>query len=478
MIHLEYSSEQLSRYHSEVNRRVSEFIHSSDTTDKIGGILALGVLIDVDHDDSTQKTTRYANYLRSIMRGNDNHCMVLAAKTLGQLAAPGGTLTSELVESEVKQALEWLQIDRQENRRFASALLLRELARSSPTLIYGFIGQILDLIWVALRDQKVLIRETAAEALGVCLAIMKHRDTTNRDMWYAKILEEAKIGLRSASADCIHGSLLIYLQLLDSAGMFMQDSYRETCDTVLRLKDNRDAGIRKLTIKMIPCLAKYNPAEFVNNYLHKFMMHLQSQLKKKDSDERGSAYKAIGEVALAVGSSMGPYLDGILASIKEGLTMKGRNRSQRAEQEAPIFECISMLATAVGQALTKYMHDLLGLIFSCNLSVKLTQALVDLSHYLPPLLPTIQERLLNMISMVLCGRPFKPLGSPATVQPSMTIAAKQSRDGMTAEERDAEITLALHTLGSFDFTSKSFFDIRYTRIIHSRDLNLTGKITF
>lgn len=469
---IEHSSEGLTRYYAEVNRRVSEFIHSNDSVDKIGGILALGVLIDVDHDDSTQKTTRYANYLRSIMRGNDNHCMVLAAKTLGQLAAPGGTLTSELVESEVKQALEWLQVDRQENRRFASVLLLRELARSSPTLIYGFLSQILDLIWVALRDPKVLIRETAAEALGVCLGIMKNRDQKNRDQWYAKILEEAKSGLRIGTTDAIHGSLLILLQLLDTAGMFMGASYRETCDIVLRLKDNRDHGIRKLTVKMIPCLAKYNPVEFVNSYLHKFMMHLQTQLKKKDSEDRGAAYKAIGDVALAVGSSMGPYLDHILTSIKDGLTMKGyfwllypvssvmlipdrRNRAQRAEQEAPIFECISMLATAVGQALTKYMHDLLDLIFACGLSVKLTQALVDLSHYLPPLLPTIQERLLNMISMVLCGRPFKPLGSPTPPQAPSAVAGKQYKDGQTPEERDAEITLALHTLGSFDFTSRS-----------------------
>jgi serine/threonine-protein kinase mTOR len=176
---------------------------------------------------------------------------------------------------------------------------------------------------VALRDPKVLIRETAAEALGVCLVIMKHRDQKNRDQWYAKILEEAKSGLRIGTTDAIHGSLLIFLQLLDTAGMFMHDSYRETCEVVLRLKDNRDHGIRKLTIKMIPCLAKYNPTEFVNSYLHKFMMHLQAQLKKKDSEDRGAAYKAIGDVALAVGSSMGPYLDAILTSIKEGLTMKG-----------------------------------------------------------------------------------------------------------------------------------------------------------
>lgn len=113
-----------------------------------------------------------------------------------------------------------------------------------------------------------------------------------------------------------------------------------------------------------------------------------------------------------------------------------------------------MLATAVGQALTRYIHELLDLIFACGLSVKLTQALVDISHYIPPLLPVIQEKLLNMISFVLSGRPFKPLGSPANVQPpTAPPLTKPYKDGQTAEERTVEITLALHTLGSFDFTN-------------------------
>ncbi|TGZ84962.1 FAT-domain-containing protein [Ascodesmis nigricans] len=449
----ELSTERLSYFLTDVNRRVSEYIHSSDGNDKMGGVLALGVLIDFDHDDSTQKTTRYANYLRSVMRGNDNYCMVLAAKTMGQLAAPGGTLTSELVDSEMKQSLEWLQSDRQENRRFSAVLLLRELARNSPTLIYGYIPQILELIWVALRDPKVLIRETAAEALHVCLSIMRHRDQKNRETWFAKIQEEAKVGLRIGGTDAVHGSLLIYQQLLDQSGMFLEDTYREVCETVLRLKDHRDPGIRRLTIKMIPSLAKYSPVDFANSYLHKFMMHLQGQLKKKDSEDRGAAYKAIGEVARAVTAAMAPYLDAIMGCIKEGLAMKGRNRAQRLEQEAPIFECISMLATAVGQALTKYMHELLDLIFVCTLSTKLTQALVDLAHNIQPLLPTIQDRLLNMISLVLCGRPFKPLGSPANLIPPAQQIPRPFKEALTPEERDAEITLALRTLGSFDFTS-------------------------
>ncbi|KAF8421355.1 armadillo-type protein [Terfezia claveryi] len=219
--------------------------------------------------------------------------------------------------------------------------------------------------------------------------------------------------------------------------MFMHDHYRDVCEVVMRFKDHRDHLIRRLVISLIPNLASYNPQEFVASYLHKCMMHLQAQLKK-DRD-RSAAFMAIGKVAMAVGSNTSPYLDAILGSIREGLSAKSRNKNI---QEAPIFECISMLATAVGQALTKHMHELLDLIFACGLSESLTQALVDLAHYIPPLLPIIQEKLLNMLSIVLSGRPFKPLGT----------GPKDHKDGQTPEARNLEITLALHTLGSFDFS--------------------------
>ena len=98
------------------------------------------------------------------------------------------------------------------------------------------------------------------------------------------------------------------------------------------------------------------------------------------------------------------------------------------------------------------MHELLELIFACGLSGSLTQALVDLSHYIPPLLPTIQEKLLNVLSVCLSGRPFKPLGSPATLPALAPAQPKEYKDGQTQEARNMEITLALHTLGSFNFS--------------------------
>jgi FKBP12-rapamycin complex-associated protein len=98
------------------------------------------------------------------------------------------------------------------------------------------------------------------------------------------------------------------------------------------------------------------------------------------------------------------------------------------------------------------MEALLDPIFACELTPKLTQALVDMAHYIPPVKSTIQERLLDMLSNVLCGAPFKPLGAPTqnTIM-NAPVVAKDSKDPLAYEHRQAEIKLALNTLGSFDF---------------------------
>lgn len=113
-----------------------------------------------------------------------------------------------------------------------------------------------------------------------------------------------------------------------------------------------------------------------------------------------------------------------------------------------------MLATAVGQALTKHLHDLLELMFACGLTEPLRQALVDLAHNIPPLLPVIQERLLGLLSVILSGQPFRAPGSPERINSNLvpSIPNQQPADGKDSEL----ITLALNTLGGFDFTGTAF----------------------
>ncbi len=88
-------------------------MQGNDTNERIGGIHALSALIDFKGDDASLKATRFVSWLRRILQGNDTTAMIVAARALGRIATLGGTVTAELVEAEVKTAVEYLQTDRQ-----------------------------------------------------------------------------------------------------------------------------------------------------------------------------------------------------------------------------------------------------------------------------------------------------------------------------------------------------------------------------
>jgi serine/threonine-protein kinase mTOR len=448
ILEADFPQERFTEFYNVVNSKITQLIsHGNDPIDRLGGVLALDALIDFDGVDLAQKTTRFTQSLRTVLRGKDLAAMQPAAVALGKLCRPGGSLISELVESEVKTALEWLQSDRVEERRYSAVLILRELARNAQTLLYAYVPHIFDLIWVGLRDVRLLIRETAAEAISGCFQIIRERDQNMRVTWQSKIYDEAVQGIRMGTVESIHGSLLVIKELLQQGGMFMHDHYQEACDIVFRFKDHREPVIRRTVVLLIPELANYSPTDFAQTYLHKFMVFLSGMLKKEK--ERNDAFLAIGNIANAVKSAIAPYLDGVLIYVREGLSVKSR----RSGSVDPVFDCISRLAAAVGQSLSKYMEALLDPIFACELTPKLTQALVDMAFYIQPVTTIIQDRLLDMLSMVLCGEPFKPLGAPTpnsiTTAP---VVPKDSKDPLAYEHRQAEIKLALNTLGSFDFS--------------------------
>ncbi|KAK0702845.1 target of rapamycin [Apiosordaria backusii] len=442
----EMGAEQFQRFFDNVNQRTNLLIQGADTYDRLGGIYILDALVDFDGIEPALKYTRFQNYIGSILRGRDINSMQPAAVVLGKLCKPGGSLISELVDSEVQTALEWLQSDRIEERRYSAVLVLRELARNAPTLMYTYVGYVFEQIWIGLRDSRLLIRETAGETVSACFKIIRERDQELKKDWMDKMLDEAIKGLKINTVEFIHASLLVLKELLEQGGMYMQAHYQDACEIVFRHKDARDPAIRKTVVLLIPDLANYAPAEFTATYLHKFMVYLGGMLKK-DKD-RNDAFLAIGNIANSVKSGITPYLDSILTYIVEGLSVQSRKRNS----VDPVFDCISRLAVAVGQTMSKYMDALLDPIFACELGPKLTQALVDMAFYIPSFKGTIQERLLDMLSKVLCGEPFKPMGAPhPNSLASIPHIPKDPKDPLAHQRTKDEVKLALNTLGSFDF---------------------------
>ena len=120
--------------------------------------------------------------------------------------------------------------------------------------------------------------------------------------------------------------------------------------------------------------------------------------------------------------------EGKATGIHSDIRISSLYARKKAPSEEPMFQCVGMLAAAVGPNLTKLLHDQLDLMFACGLSEPLHHALIEIAKNIPPLLKTIQgkfpdilvgcdltrslDRLLDMLSMILSDSPYKPLGAP------------------------------------------------------------------
>jgi hypothetical protein len=94
------------------------------------------------------------------------------------------------------------------------------------------------------------------------------------------------------------------------------------------------------------------------------------------------------------------------------LSHTNSSAKKNAPPDKAIFECITMLAAAVGPNLTKLLHDQLDLIFANEFNEYVCNALAAIAKSIQPLLRSIQDRLLEKLSMILSGQPYKPLGAP------------------------------------------------------------------
>ncbi|XP_027228160.1 serine/threonine-protein kinase mTOR isoform X1 [Penaeus vannamei] len=221
----EVSLDELLTFLDEFNHHIFEMVSSNDINEKKGGIYAIMSLVDVDVGQTGVRISRFANYLKNLVNSPDTGVTELTAKAVGRLALASGTFTAEYVEDLVKRSFEWLQGDRNEGRRHAAVLVLRELALSVPTYFFQQVQQFLDVIFNAVRDPKPQIREGAVAALRVALAITAQRETKEmqQTMWYKQCLTEVWAGFddqannkdRSLTRDDrIHGSLLVLNELL------------------------------------------------------------------------------------------------------------------------------------------------------------------------------------------------------------------------------------------------------------------------
>lgn len=216
----------------------------------------------------------------------------------------------------------------------------------------------------------------------------------------------------------------------------MKPKYTEISDLVLRQRDSKDPLIRKTVISLIPTLAEFDGQAFTSHgHLQLCMEYLLATLRSGASTGSGggigggefrrnyspAVFVSVGLIAQAIGTVITPYIDPILASIKEALLSKRFKKrfscilyifanscafspsfSRNSALDSAIFKCISTLAAAVGSTLQRSIYELLDPIFSSGLSDDLHMVLSQLSTHIPSLLPIIQG---NSVCLCLLAMP-------------------------------------------------------------------------
>ncbi|WOK94449.1 serine/threonine-protein kinase TOR [Canna indica] len=435
------SGEAFSRCMDQFYDRITSLLESNEVADNLGALRAINELIDVSLGESVSKVSKLTSYMRTLFEvKRDPEVLVLSSQVLGHLVKSGGAMTADEVERQIKNAFDWLHGERIEYRLFAAVLILKEMAENASTVFNVHVPEFVDAIWVALRDPNLAIRERAVEALRACLRVIEKRETRWRVQWYYRMCEAAQVGLgKNASVHSIHGSLLAVGELLRNTGEFMMSRYREVADIVLKYLEHRDRLVRLSITSLLPRIAHFLRDRFVTNYLKICMDHILAVLRIPA--ERASGFIALGEMAGALNGELLPYLPTITSHLRDAIAPR------RGRPSLEALACVGSFAEAMGSAMEPHVRGLLDAMFSAGLSTSLVRALEQITVSIPSLLPTIQERLLDCISVALSKNSHPSLRpGVAGVRSSTLNISQQLSDGSYSV-----VQLALRTLAHFDF---------------------------
>ncbi|KAL1355438.1 serine/threonine-protein kinase TOR isoform X1 [Arachis hypogaea] len=450
------SGEAFSRFMDQLYDRISSLLESSDVAENLGALRAIDELIDVALGENASKVSRFSSYMRTVFEAKrDPEILVHASRVLGHLARAGGAMTADEVERQVKIALDWLRGNRVEYRRFAAVLILKEMAENASTVFNVHVPEFVDAIWVALRDPALPVRERAVEALRACLRVIEKRETRWRVQWYYRMFEATQDGLgRNAPVHSIHGSLLAVGELLRNTGEFMMSRYREVAEIVLRYLEHRDRLVRLSITSLLPRIAHFLRDRFVTNYLTICMNHILSVLKVPQ--DRDSGFIALGEMAGALDGELIHYLPTITTHLREAIAPR------RSKPSLEALACVGSIAKAMGPTMEPHVRGLLDIMFSTGLSTVLVEALEQICASIPSLLPTIQERLLDSISMVLSKSHYHPGRPAASIGRGTVMNVPQQVSELSGP---GLIQLALQTLARFNFKGHDLLEFARESVV-------------
>ncbi|PHT28184.1 hypothetical protein CQW23_32206 [Capsicum baccatum] len=158
--------------------------------------------------------------------------------------------------------------------------------------------------------------------------------------------------------------------------------------------------------------------------------------------ERSSGFIALGEIAGTLDGELTNYLPTITSHLRDTIAPR------RGRPSLEALACVGNIAKAMGQTMERHVRGLLDSTFSSGLYLTLVEALEQITESNPPLLPTIQNRLLKCISTILSrSHHSMPRLSAFVSQGNITMVTPQ----VPKLSGSALVQISLRTLARFNF---------------------------
>lgn len=420
----------------------------------------------------------------------------------------------QFVAKHAETALEWVEHSSKNNdlKRSAAVRILELLALKQPGHFFPYIPRVFKVIFSVVRDPKPTIRVAATATLRQCLVVWHGRSR------YPSLYREIEMGFEDGREDWIHGSLLAAGAFVSHTGDYITETmyFAAVCDATLHYIDHKKEQVQHAAVELVPRLARLDRERFMSyvvidksskgavavSYPTAVLGPIIKGLSR-DRD-RLCAMGALGELALEMGSGFNEFAAPVFAGLMTFLARRGKATTEEKHKiEGAICKCAASLVKALGSLAQDEVQKLLPTLCSFDaehypydgdfgFTHPLMSLLQDIVENIPEFRKQIQTRVLDRLSFVLQGGPFRHPGAPtdeSIVQPVGGAIGRKSMPGVgptsgshssgrrlshansahgsssgtggagpaSAADRDAteRVVLALKTLREFDFRGHS-----------------------
>ncbi|KEG11442.1 phosphatidylinositol 3-kinase tor [Trypanosoma grayi] len=429
---------------------VTSFLLCLEIFDVVGGnalevscaLTALDILLRLDL--TTTQVSQCNSYVRLCLCAvSDVPLAIAASRTFAETLV--SSMTSDFVRSQIDDALSWIELTEPAMcvRRICGLLLLQEVVVRIPMLILPKLNTLLEKLWSSLASENEMVRNTSLQLFKACGKLLSSRSPALRAKTIDTLLHQLKSNLAAKLKESNMAGLLAFeTVLMSSMGTPSQPRYEDV--SIMLVPYFMTGGsttssdlVRELLFRSLVVLCRYSTALFITNQLKDTVSFALKSIQ--NLLQHCAAFEMLSDIIPIVGKkAFSPFVKEVCDAV----------RFVSEKSPTPCWEalkCFSVICRECPPAdVESYIESCIENVFGWGLSSQLVECMRDIiSSSSAKYRTKLEEALLDMISVTLCGLPFR---QQSGLKANVPINPE-------SEPTESQIVIAINALVQFGFSN-------------------------